>query len=202
MKVKSESEVAQSYPTLSDPMGCSPPGSSLHGIFQARVLQWGAIAFSNRYTYIPSKKSLLIYHFASPWILSTLKQKEHESHWALRCVLWFHSGPIISLPQPVLTKNPAVIPHPWTDHSGLPSARILGRFSKSSSPLMSLSVVFHLITLGDGQEGLACCSSWSCKELDTTEQLDWLTDWLPFLSHKFPLFPALGIELNSFPLLQ
>ena len=46
MKVKSESEVAQSCPTLSDPMDCSPPGSSVHGIFQARVLEWGAIAFS------------------------------------------------------------------------------------------------------------------------------------------------------------
>ena len=46
MKVKSESEVAQSYPTLSDPMDCSPPGSFVHGIFQARVLEWGAIAFS------------------------------------------------------------------------------------------------------------------------------------------------------------
>ena len=46
MKVKSESEVAQSCPTLSDPMDYSPPGSSVHGIFQARVLQWGATAFS------------------------------------------------------------------------------------------------------------------------------------------------------------
>ena len=46
MKVKSESEVAQSYPTLRDPMDCSLPGSSIHGIFQARVLEWGAIAFS------------------------------------------------------------------------------------------------------------------------------------------------------------
>ena len=46
MKVKSEREVIQSCPTLSDPMDCSPPGSSVHGIFQARVLEWGAIAFS------------------------------------------------------------------------------------------------------------------------------------------------------------
>jgi len=45
-KVKSESEVAQSCLTLSDPMNCSLPGSSIHGIFQARVLEWGAIAFS------------------------------------------------------------------------------------------------------------------------------------------------------------
>ena len=46
MKVKSESEVAQSCPTFSDPMDCSPPGSSVHGISQARVLEWGATAFS------------------------------------------------------------------------------------------------------------------------------------------------------------
>ena len=46
MKVKSESEVAHSGPTLSDPMDCSLPGSPVHGIFQARVLEWGAIAFS------------------------------------------------------------------------------------------------------------------------------------------------------------
>ena len=43
MKMKSKSEVAQSSPTLSDPMDCGPPGSSIHGIFQARVLEWGAI---------------------------------------------------------------------------------------------------------------------------------------------------------------
>ena len=46
MKVKSESEVIQSCLTLSDPMDCSLPGSSTYGIFQARVLEWGAIAFS------------------------------------------------------------------------------------------------------------------------------------------------------------
>ena len=46
MKVKRESEVAQACPTLSNPMDCSPPGSSVHGIFQARTLEWGATAFS------------------------------------------------------------------------------------------------------------------------------------------------------------
>ena len=49
MKVESESEVAQLCPTLSNPMGCSLPGSSIHGIFQATVLEWGAIAFSLSY---------------------------------------------------------------------------------------------------------------------------------------------------------
>ena len=47
MKVKSESEVAQSCPALSDPVDCSLPGSSVHGIFQARILEWVAIAFSD-----------------------------------------------------------------------------------------------------------------------------------------------------------
>ena len=52
MKVKSESEVAQSCLTLSDPMDCTLPSSSIHGIFQARVLEWGAIAFSLKLTQI------------------------------------------------------------------------------------------------------------------------------------------------------
>ena len=60
MKVKSESEVAQSCPTLSDPMDCSLPGSSVHWVFQARVLEWGAIAFSEYAVYVgrnfPSKE--------------------------------------------------------------------------------------------------------------------------------------------------
>ena len=50
MKVKSQSEVAQSCLTLRDPMDCSPPGSSVHGIFQARVLEWGATAFSRGFS--------------------------------------------------------------------------------------------------------------------------------------------------------
>ena len=58
MKVKSESEVAQSCPTLSDPMDCSPLGSSIRGIFQARVLEWGAIAFSEIEDAAAATKSL------------------------------------------------------------------------------------------------------------------------------------------------
>ena len=60
MKVESESEAAQSCPTLSDPMDCSLPGSSVHGIFQARVLEWGAIAFSDQ-TPSNTRKFLLSY---------------------------------------------------------------------------------------------------------------------------------------------
>ena len=58
MKVKSESEVAQSCPTLRDPMDCSPPGSFAHGIFQARVLEWVAIAFFSFYHW----HSIILYY--------------------------------------------------------------------------------------------------------------------------------------------
>ena len=57
MKVKSESEVAQSCLTHSDPMDCSLPGSSIHGICQARILEWGAIAFSSGFPYFLQLKS-------------------------------------------------------------------------------------------------------------------------------------------------
>ena len=58
MKVKSESEVAQSCPTLSNPVDCSLPGSSVNGIFQARVPEWGAIAFSaiSKHLYVNPQK--------------------------------------------------------------------------------------------------------------------------------------------------
>ena len=58
MKVKSESEVTQSFPTLSDPMDCSLPGFSVHGIFQARVMEWVAISFSVEAIYTITKKKI------------------------------------------------------------------------------------------------------------------------------------------------
>ena len=57
IKVKSESEDTQSCLTLCNPMDCSPPGSSVHGIFQARVLEWAAIAFF-KFNYMPRKRQL------------------------------------------------------------------------------------------------------------------------------------------------
>ena len=80
MKVKSESEIAQSCPTLRDPMDCSLPGSSIHGIFQARVLEWGAIAFSEWYITAIKKnvfESILIrWMKLEPIIQSEVSQKE------------------------------------------------------------------------------------------------------------------------------
>ena len=63
MKVKSESEVTQSCPTLSNPMDCSLPDSSIHEIFQARVLEWGAIAFSGSLALTSSIFSYFTYTF-------------------------------------------------------------------------------------------------------------------------------------------
>ena len=59
MKMKNETEVTQSCPTLSDPMDCSLPGSSVHGILQARLLEWVAIAFSECLGYCASKEHYL-----------------------------------------------------------------------------------------------------------------------------------------------
>ena len=68
MKVKSESDVAQSCPTLSDPMDCSLLGSSVHGILQARTLEWVAISFSNAWKWRVKVKSLSrVWPLATPW---------------------------------------------------------------------------------------------------------------------------------------
>jgi len=66
MKVKSESEVAQLCPTLSDLMDCSLPGSSIHGIFQARVLEWGAITFRESVAKPGFRPGLIAKHVQSP----------------------------------------------------------------------------------------------------------------------------------------
>ena len=80
MKVKTESEVAQSYPTLSDPMDCSLQGSSIHGIFQARVLEWGAIAFSVELPYDIANSLFNIY----PKELKTVTQTRLRTQYSLQ----------------------------------------------------------------------------------------------------------------------
>ena len=79
MKVKSESEVAQSCLTLSDPMNCNLPGSSVHGIFHARVLEWGAIAFSHIYAQACLNNWLLA-NFGCPWPPTLTRQQRREKH--------------------------------------------------------------------------------------------------------------------------
>ena len=76
MKVKSESEVTQSYLTLSDPMDCSLPGSSIHGIFQARILEWGAIAFS---VYLDSSSKYIFWSYQIIHMLSIVNILDNVS---------------------------------------------------------------------------------------------------------------------------
>ena len=109
MKVKSESEVAQSYPTLSDPMDCSPPGSSVHGIFQARVLEWGAIAFS-----INFNKQMQIYGTINRCFCSFLSQ-------------WFSSVQLLSCVQ--------LFAIPWTGACQLPCPSPAPEVYSNSCPL-------------------------------------------------------------------
>ena len=77
MKVKSECEVAQSCPTLSDPMDCSLPGSSVHGIFQARVLEWFASYKKD------STLSLCLRSSESVVLCIWSLEKQHQHHWEL-----------------------------------------------------------------------------------------------------------------------
>ena len=82
IKVKSESEVAQSCLTLSDLTDCSPPGSSVHGIFQARVLEWGAIAFSSPYHISDQLFTLYLHYFYPTEALSIY----HSLHYFINVV--------------------------------------------------------------------------------------------------------------------
>ena len=95
MKMKSQSEVAQSCPTLSNPMDCSLPGSSVHGIFQPRVLEWVAISFSNA-----SKWKVKVKSLSHVWLLATPRTAAYQTPPSMgfsRQVYW--SG--VPLPSPV-----------------------------------------------------------------------------------------------------
>ena len=80
MKVKSESEVTQSSPTLSDPMDFSLPGSSNHGVFQARVLEWGVIAFSVDYVQVPRMTNTVLFPILSGRLNILMGSKGRNKH--------------------------------------------------------------------------------------------------------------------------
>ena len=113
MKVKSESEVAQLCPTLCVPMDCSPPGSSIYGIFQARVLEWGAIALS--------KLVVKYIHLFCSWFCGARIQGVSHGHfppgisWGIRG--WRGNSKRASSPTSTPLSSGVATPHAWASHS-------------------------------------------------------------------------------------
>ena len=128
MKVKSESEVAQSSPTLRDPMDCSLPSSSAHGIFQARVLEWGAIAFS---TLSPCMhvKSLVVSNSWNPLNCSPPGSSVHGilQAWRLEWV--------------AMPSHPGIKPE--SHYVSCMSRQDLYHYQHLRSPQVSLASLFH-----------------------------------------------------------
>ena len=113
MKVKSESEVTQSCPTLSDPMDCSLPGFSIHGIFQARVLEWGAIAFSRLKT---ENDLIQSYGLGHRWSSSSMTSfREHFGPPVLKENT--HPLPSVPNPNPRFSETVWMAPFKLTQHT-------------------------------------------------------------------------------------
>ena len=130
MKVKSESEVAQSCPTPSDPMDCSRPGSSIHGIFQARVLEWVTIAFSSSKFY------------------SFLFSSVQFSRSVMSDFLWPHE------PQPA--KPPCLSPTPGVHPNSCPSSRWYHPAISSSAFQQTLENRLRPMTFDDSHWSTRC----------------------------------------------
>ena len=157
-KMKSESEVTQSCPTLSDPMDCSPPGSSVHGIFQARVLEWGAIAFS-----VP-----LLGMYPEEENMS-LKRYTHSNVHQISCSvvsnsLWPHGLQHARLTYPSLT--PGVYsnscPLSWWYHPTISSSVVVFPSHLQSSPASGsfpMTQLFTLFTIAETWKQPKCPST-------------------------------------------
>ena len=174
MKVKSESEVTQSCPTLRDPMDCSLPGSSIYGIFQARVLEWGAIAFSEHrridvfelwcwrrllrdpWTARRSNQSILKEISPGCFIGRTDVEAETPILWPPDVKSW------------LIWKDPDAGRDWGQEEKGMTEDEMAGWHHWLSGHGFGWT-----LGVGDGQGSLACCSSRGRKESDTTERLNW-----------------------------
>ena len=150
MKVKSESEVAQQCPTLHDTMDCSPPGSSVHGIFRARVLEWVDRLFSAKYFLL---KQCLLQHYSSE-----------------ASILWPSAFFTAQLSHPYMTTGKTIaltiwINLSWQNYVSPFLVHCLGlswRRQWHSTPVL-------LPGKARGQRSLVGYSPWGCEESDMTE---------------------------------
>ena len=154
MKVKSESEVAQSCLTLCDPMDCSPPGSSIHGIFKAKVLEWGAIA------YMPFHKQIDIH----PSRLSQESFSLRSLFWTVQSFILLYSINFIAL----TLKNKLS-----TNVSSLPHYIVNSESEYQFSSVQSLSCVWLFVTpwIAACQASLCITNSWSSLRLTSIDSV-------------------------------
>jgi len=150
-----ESEVTQSCPTLRDPMDCSLPGSSIHGIFQARVLEWGAITFSAIGFYVCLNVSAILQ------LCVTFSR-----------FLWLSSFVVLYVKSWLIGKDSDVGRDWGQEEKGTTEDEMAGWHH-----WLDGREVEWTPGVGDGQGGLVCCNSWGCKESDTTERLNWTDEF-------------------------
>ena len=192
MKVKSESEVAQLCPTLSDPMDCSLPGSSIHGIFQARVLEWVAIAFSAFPPYPPPNGNILELLLLFSWFI--LEIVSYQNIKGLLIFSGLQPSPLYGCTLTLrgflcdsAVKNPPEMQErrnfdPWI-------GKFPWRRAWQPTPIF-------LPGESHGLKSLAGYNPWGCKESDSTEEAENtythrnaspLSHWWPFA-----LFPVIS----------
>ena len=177
--------ITQSCPTPCDSMDCSPPGSSVHGILQARILEWVAISFS--------WEILCIRKY---WCVSTaVLKKTLKSPLDCKEIQPVHSEG--DQPWDFFGRNDAEAETPvlWPPHG---KSWLIGKHSEAGRDWGQeekgmtedeMAGWHHWLDglesewtpgVGDGQGGLACCKSWGCKESDTPEWLNWTElNWSP-----------------------
>ena len=176
--MKSESEVTQSCPTLSNPMDCSLQGSSIHGICQARVLEWVAITFSDKESW-ELKNGCFCTVVLEKTLKSPLCCKEIQLVNPKGNQPWIFIGRIdAEVETPILWPPDAKKWHIGKD----PGAGKDWRWEEKGMTEDEMVGWHHWLEghefeqalgIGDGQGGLACCSPWGHKESETTEQLKW-----------------------------
>ena len=187
MKVKSESEVIQSCRTFRDPMDSSLPGSSIHGIFQARVMEWVAIAFSS---FCHSEWFIIVKAMVFPVVMYGCDDHGNLGKTMVTVVMVRHNylSFILHLGTPQDYMEKAMAPHsstlawkiPWAEEPGRLQSMGSLRVGHDWATSLSLFAFTHwrrkwqrtpvfLPGESQGQRSLVGCCLWGCTELDTTE---------------------------------